>query len=137
MYRKAGKGGFKNAKAIRRFGCPFLLMLTYCLIAGFKIKFWYLYLIAYGLNVWGMSTYWDFLAPDGNSENWLCWLVTGGFSAAAILPMLWTGMPFWGYLQRIIVCALVSMAWSEFFSWDEIEERGRGWVYYLTLFFII
>lgn len=128
LYRLGGKGGFKNAKAIRRFGCPLVWMITFFLLKGFSLQYWYLYLITYILSAVAMSTYHDYLTKDG-SEDWKCWLLTGACYALAALPLMWAGLNLFWFIIRVIATAVVTMVWSEIFGNVEIEERGRGWAY--------
>ena len=110
LYHIAGTGGFKNAKAIRRFGCAAIALGLYIYLAGFHLGQWWVYLFTYILNALALSTYHDYLAPDGTSENWLCWLATGGGYGLSALPLVWCGVHWWAILARAIFLA-ISIMW--------------------------
>src|SRR4030042_1084322 len=95
LYHIAGIGGFKGSKAIRRFGCSLLFLGLFLALRGsqgFRMAFILSYALTYILNAIALSTYHDYLAPDGTSENWLCWLATGFFYGLSAFPLVWCGV---------------------------------------------
>lgn len=131
LYRVGGRGGFKNNKLVRRIGIPLLCYLPYLLITlGWQS--WFLILLSTSLLYFSLTTYHDYLAPNGTSENWLCWLMTGlcyGLSALPLIPII----GIYPIILRSIELALFTMIWSEAFSDVEWEERGRGFAIMFSL----
>ena len=86
--------------------------------------------MAYGLLYGALTTYHDYLVPDG-SENWLCWLMTGTIYGLALLPFL----AVWKLvLIRAAILGLLTMLWSERESNAVREELGRGFLLCITIF---
>ena len=133
FYHIAGKGGFSNAKLIRRIGCPFVFLIALWALKGFNFAFWWVYLLVFGLNAGVMSTYHDYLAPDGSSENWLCWLITGFGYGLSAFPLIICGIHWYSVVIRSIVLAILIMTVSEKLSIAWQEEGMRGFLYNITI----
>ena len=135
LYRKAGRGGFKNAKAIRRFGCPgiraFLLLIVFAdknLWAHWQ--FYLSYVMSVGM-IWG---YWDWLTRlwrHDESEYWENWALHGLGSGLALLPLAWCGIPALHIVLNAILIAGLMVWISEGSDNADVEEWGRGIVYQL------
>ena len=120
-------------KAVRRFGCPIfiygysaLLLKNNLIQRDMLILGIGLHLIAYIITAFALSTYHDYLAPDGTSENWLCWLMTGICYGLAAFPLTWIGIHIYMFLIRAVILGLVTMIWSEVNGNVHSEEFGRG-----------
>ena len=114
-------------KAFRRFGCPLVIYGYLWLISPYKNLKWAIFApIAYILTALALSTYHDYLAPDGSSENWLCWLVTGFVYGLAAFPFIWCGVSMVAIVIRTIVLGLLTMGWSLIWQDVNTEESGRG-----------
>jgi len=133
LYHLAGIGGFKNAKLIRRLGCPLIALIAYILFTGFEWGLWWAYLAFVGLNYGAMSTYHDYLAPDKTSENWLCWLMTGFCYGVSAFPICIASGKWTGFVIRTVILTLGVMLIRENTERVEIEELGSGGLYALTL----
>jgi hypothetical protein len=134
LYTLSGKGGFKDAKAIRRFGCPLLIYGYLWLIRpSLGLHGAIFGVFAYVLTALALSTYHDYLSPDGTSENWLCWLMTGLCYGLAAFPLFWAGIHWYMIGIRAVVLAILTMVWSEKIGWDRLEEFGRGALLIITL----
>lgn len=134
LYRIGGHGGFANAKLIRRIGCPLVFFAyLWTFMRPENVLQWVLWFLSFGLSCGAMSTYHDYLAPDGASENWLCWLVTGIVYGLAALPLIGCGLHWYSVLLRAVVLGGLTMFVSEKLSIDWQEEGARGFLYCATL----
>jgi len=133
LYHVAGKGGFKRAKLLRRLGCSIIALSLYLALAGFKLGHIWAYLVFIGLNYGALSTYHDYLAPDKNSENWLCWIMTGFCYGISAFPLCIVSGKWIGFVIRTIILAIGVTWFRERSSRDEVEELGSGGLYTLTL----
>ena len=134
LYRIGGKGGFANAKAIRRFGCPIIIYGYLWLIRGnLGLKGAILTVFAYILTAFSLSTYHDYLAPDKSSENWLCWLMTGLVYGLAAFPLIWTGIHWYSVIIRAAVLAITIMWLRERTGKDWKEEFFTGLLCSITI----
>lgn len=132
-YRISGHGGFKGAKLIRRLGCPLIILITFWLLKGFNIYNYGWYILTYILSYLALSTYNDWLAPDGTSENWLCWCATGAFYGLSSFPLVFYGVSWFSIILRSIVLAGLVTLISEKSDNVFVEEFGRGLILILTL----
>ena len=83
-----------------------------------------------------MTTYWDWLTKfwrGDDSEYWENWLLTGLGYGMAMLPMAWYTDHWWGLATRTLFLGLTTMVWSQLISSDELEEKGRGILYTVTI----
>jgi len=133
-YRIGGKGGFKNAKAVRRFGCSLIALIAIWITVGFDAAYWWVYPLTYILQALALSTYWDTIfSPDKNDENWACWLATGAGYSLATLPLMFTGVHWYAIAGRSIVLGLSIMGLRERTGKDWLEEIGSGALLILTI----
>lgn len=79
-----------------------------------------------------MTTYWDMFAPDGTSEDWKCWIITGTAYGLACIPLIWAGVHWYGVLVRSVILGLSVMFLRENTGSDILEETGTGALYILT-----
>lgn len=129
VYRVTGKGGFKGAKLFRRILCPLLFLALFCALKSPKFAYILPYLATFGLSTMALSTYNDYLAPDGSSENWLCWLVTGLFYGLSALPLIWCGVHWYSIVARALFLAITIMWLRERTGKVFWEEIGSGFLY--------
>jgi len=132
LYAISGHGGFKNAKMLRRMGIPVLCYIPTCIVIC-GVSGWWAYIISAGFLSLALTTYHDYLAPDGSSENWLCWVMTGFCYGASSFPLIWVGIAWWVILLRAIVLAILTCIWSEINGQARVEEMGRGFFPIATL----
>ena len=117
LYRLGGKGGFKNAKAIRRFGCPAIMLLA-MLILG---KFHWSLLVCYPLMAVALSTYWDFIGHDN-------FFLHGFGIGLSMLPFAWVTHHWLGLLAYTTTLSIGMGMVSAMTGIDWIEETGRGFL---------
>ena len=136
LYRVSGEGGFKGAKLIRRLGCPLTILVSFWILKGFVLFDCGWYLLTYLLSLMVISTYNDWLAPDGKSENWLSWLVTGLLYGLSAIPLVWCGVS-WGFiiLRTVLLIILITFI-SEKSNNVWVEELGRGFLFTITMLLI-
>lgn len=128
LYHLGGQG----RKIIRRAGLPvFSYIPGLLLILG--AKGWPLYILSAGLLAFALTTYHDYLSPDGKRENWLCWLITGLVYGLAALPLIWAGVHWYAIIGRSIVLGGLTMWVSERSGKVLTEEFWRGALIILTL----
>lgn len=135
-YRIGGKGGFKNAKAVRRFGCSLIALIAIWITLGFNAAYWWVYLIAYILQALALSLYWDIITQfwrGDDSEYWENWLLTGMFYGLAVFPFLSAGVHWYAIIGRSIVLGLFIMWLRERTGKDWLEEIGSGALLILTI----
>lgn len=135
LYRLGGKGGFKNAKAIRRFGCPAIMLLTLFLLKGFILAYWWVYILVYGITVALIGTYWDEVM---RKDNFYFHSLGVGL---AMLPYAYVSGQWIAFVIRaIILCVVVGLVHkfvekTNFVGEDVWEEGFRGFIFNITLFF--
>jgi hypothetical protein len=109
----AGKHGSWYDKLLdtkwRDVGCSFLAVAGLCLFVPFEMKFWWVYLIIFGLHWGAFSTYWDkiFRNSKGEFDNfWFSGFMVGiaMMPACFIVPGAW-----WILLLRAV---LLAVAWG-------------------------
>ena len=123
LYRAGGQGKPYNTK-FRDMGCPLVFLCLFWACFGFKIGFWWAYLLTFGLSFGFMTTYWDFLF--GYDNFWAHGFMLG----LAALPLM-IGIAWWLILIRAVFLALGMGLWSKWIGSDVWEERGRGFIYIL------
>lgn len=136
LYRLGGKGGFPNAKLIRRLGCSLVTILTMLLLGLYGkslAKNIVLYFGTFVLLFGTLTTYHDYLAEDKSSEDWPCWAMTGLCYGLSAIPLAWAGVHWFAIFIRAFVLGFLTMAWSEKISNATWEERGRGFLIPFTL----
>lgn len=76
-------GGADNSNTLYRdIGCSVLSIITFCLWFGFRLDYWWIYLISFGLHWGAFSTYYDVIFGYDN-------LYFAGFmSGMALLPLI-------------------------------------------------
>lgn len=128
LYHAGGQG----QKMFRRAGVPILCYFP-ALVVLFGWAGWLWYFLSAGLLAFALTTYHDYLSPDGKKETWLCWLVTGFCYGLAAIPLLWSGIPLWAIIGRAIVLAGLTTWVSERSGKVLTEEFWRGALILLTL----
>jgi hypothetical protein len=86
-----------------------------------------------GLSYGAMSTYHDYLAPDGDSENWVCWLMTGFCYGISAFPLCIVSGKWIGFAIRTIILTLGVMLVREKSGSSAVEELGSGLLYTATI----
>jgi hypothetical protein len=102
----AGKSGQWYDKILdtkwRDCGCSILNVLTLCLFLPFQLKFWWIYLIIFGLHWASYSTYWDWLFKYDNL--WFSGFMVG----LSMMPALFINPLIWYILiLRAIILAVI------------------------------
>ena len=121
LYRIGGAKGY-NTK-YRDLGCPFVLLILICILFGFYLHMWWLYLLFILLSMGALSTYWDKLFGCDN------FYAHGLGCGLATLPLIWCGVPWWVLTIRLIVCTVGMGVWSKLVGNDVAEECGRGVIF--------
>ena len=93
-------GAEGHSKLWRRIGCSIIAVVAFCIVFGFQMKFWWVYLIMFGLHWGAFSTYHDYLSED---NFWVSGFVVG----LALLPSLFIGHFLWFILIRSFVLAVI------------------------------
>jgi hypothetical protein len=133
FYRLGGKGRPFNTK-YRDFGTPFCALII--LLTNWhpvNITGWVTVILFFGLSFASMTTYHDYLAPDGKGENWACWLMTGFCYGLSAFPLVWAGIHLYAVCIRTVLLAFLTMWWSEKIDTDWLEEFGRGFLIAITI----
>lgn len=123
LYRIGGRGGFANAKQVRRIGCPLVVLGTIALM-GVSAP-WWCWLLSF-LLMYASNSYFDFI--DGTDNYYL----HGFFFGLSLLPFLGV-IAWWSIVIRAIVLGLFMGLWCKY-NYDVLmEEGGRGASISLTL----
>ena len=133
LYRCGGKGKPYNTK-YRDLGCPTVLLALVVALFGFKMAFWWVYLVSFGLAFAALTTYWDdtknkFLDKICRAINWMYpednfWL--HGFMCALPGLLFCFVIPWCIPVVRLVICTVGMGLWSKLISNDVKEECGRG-----------
>ena len=132
---------FLSDSKARDVGCSIISIIAFCLCFGFKLKFWWAYIISFGLHWGAFSTYWDntnniIFDKICKIINWQYpkdnFYLSGFMSGLALLPLIITYKLYGLYVIRSI---LLAVTWgllnkflpSKFLIWqrDVIEEFLR------------
>jgi len=129
LYRLGGKGGFRHAKGLRRFGCSLLFLSLFIALRGsqgLNLRAILPYMATYALSALALSTYHDYCGFD---NFWL----TGFVYGLAALPLAWVGVHIWVIIVRAILLA-ISIGWLRARTGKVfIEELGSGFLYLVSL----
>lgn len=126
LYRLGGKGGFPNAKLIRRLGCALITLILWIVLYGFKMGHIWAYLGFLALNYAALSTYHDYTGFDNFWLTGLCY----GLSA---LPITLITGHWLGFGIRSVALAITIGLWSDKIGDATTEELGRGFLYTATI----
>ena len=123
LYRMGGSNKWDTKW--RDIGCSLVLLALVGALFGFRLAFWWAYLITFGLS-WGfLSTYWD--SVFGYDNFWFHGLGCG----LAGIPLIWAGVHFSILAIRLIICTVGMGLWSKFIKRDIPQELGRGVLFIL------
>lgn len=118
FYRMGGSGRYP--RQVRLGGC------TICAIAARWIVGihapWWTDLIMGAFLVAAISTYWDFMFR-GYDNYWFHGFMIGLSSWPYVV---WGDYTWYWFLGRAVLLAVFMGAWCTIFSWDVLEENGRG-----------
>ena len=120
-------GWSKGNRLFRILGCPLCVVIASVgLFWGKEVPFW-AYLCAFGANVGAVSAYWGL-----DEKKWGYWAHGLGLSLA-VLPIIYFTGTWIGFGIRCVVLTALMILWSEYTSWDILEEWGRGFLIAATL----
>lgn len=120
LYRLGGKGGFANAKLIRRLGCSLVFtILIYILFHPINIISYGALIVSFGLSYGALTTYLDNIF--GYDNYWAAGFLCG----LAALPLIYF-VPWWILTIRMVICTVGQGLWSKWIDQDWLEEGGRG-----------
>ena len=114
----------------RDFGVP-LVMIAAMSVLGW----WHWTLVPSALLLFAaLTTYWK---KKGTNALWWNWYLTGMGYCLAMIPFLFDhwSIHLEGFLARLLILPLLTMAWSEYVSDPFWEQFGRGVLIILTLLF--
>jgi len=94
---------FLSDSKARDVGCSIVSLAVFCLWFGFEWKFWWVYLITFGLHWGALSLYWDRLF--GYDNFWFSGFVVG----LALIPLV---IVYKLYLLWIIRSILLAIIWG-------------------------
>jgi hypothetical protein len=129
FYRMGGSGNY--SRLWRVLGCPLLFLCAYLTLCGLNWGIWWAYVLTYGLSCGAISAYW------GQDEKPFGYWAHGlGLSLACLPLAIATG--YWGAfgIHALLLTSGICF-WSEYTSWDILEEVGRGIIYILTTFIFL
>jgi len=131
LYRLGGKGGFKNAKLIRRIGVPLVALLA-LKVLGFALA-WWVWILTFGLMFFAMTTYFSTVFDPDDNVEWPEWALVGLLYGISLFFVAnYTGYWFgWGI--RTATLGIVICLWSQAIGWDDLEEFGRGFLFIISL----
>jgi len=135
LYRLGGIGKPFNTK-VRDFGVPSVsvgLLIYYSINYGIELNSWMiLALVGTFLAMFGSMT--TYCTPEGQEDvMWWNWAMTGLlYGVSGVFFAIATGN--WiGFGIRTILLGVTIALWSEWISWDDLEEFGRGVLFTVTL----
>jgi hypothetical protein len=119
-YRWGGRGGFKNAKLIRRLGCSLVFTIMIALLFHpTNIISWLCLIVSMGLSYGALTTYLDNIF--GYDNFWAAGFLCG----IAGLPLL-VFIPWWIVALRLIINTVGQGLVSKLSGNDNVEEFSRG-----------
>lgn len=118
FYRMGGSG--RHNRLWRILGVSFLSIVAVIALYGLNSAYWWLYLICFGASCGAVASYWGL-----DEQPWGYWAHGLGL-ALALLPLAYITGHYLGWVLRSIVLIAFITVWSQFTSWDILEENGRG-----------
>lgn len=125
LYRMGGSGNYPRQARI--VGVP---AVTCALAFILGCHSWWL-LLAMGLMVGMLSTYWDFFF--GFDNFWFHGFMLG----VAAAPIAYVTGHWLGFALRCVIMAVFMGVWCKVWKWDIAEETGRGAIIPATIFLIV
>lgn len=145
LYRLGGAGkkgtwlDFARDTLTRDIGCPLMALSLLFLWVGFDNDHIIRYILFLGLSWLALTTYWD--ETDIKIKDKICrkinWIYPAdnfylhGLGCGLAGLVLWSVVPWWILIARLIVCPVGMGLWSKLVKRDIPQEFGRG------VFFII
>lgn len=131
LYRMGGSDAY-NTKW-RDMGCPTVAFIALWLLEGFKLAYWWAYLISFGLMFGALTTYWN---KKGASERFINFYLHGLGISLALAPYAYISHHWLGFSFRVVILPLLIGFWATKmnrpvwkFRADVVNEGGRGaWI---------
>jgi len=136
LYRLGGKGGFRHAKGLRRFGCSLLFLSLFIALRGsqgLNLRAILPYCLIYVLNALALSTYCGSLIGSHDDVEGLEWFFSALLTGLAALPLIWIGVHWYMILARAFLLAISIMVVREKTGKVVIEEVFSGVIYCLSV----
>lgn len=132
-YRLGGIGKPYNTK-VRDFGCPFIALLTIILCLHINVQ-WYVHLCTFLCMFGAMTTY---CTPKSQPDVlWWNWLLTGLLYGVSAFPYPIVTGHWAGFWYRVVFLGVFTCIWSESNDKDWLEEGGRGFLFNISLAFLL
>jgi hypothetical protein len=135
LYRMGGSDSW-NTKW-RDMGCPTVAFIALWFLAGFKLSYWWAYLLSFGLMFGALTTYWN---KKGAPERFINFYLHGLGIALAMAPYAYVSHHWLGFGLRIALLPLLIALWATYmnrpvwkFRADVVNEGGRGFWIQATL----
>lgn len=87
---------------------PIFELIIIWIYLGFKINYWWIYLLIYSISGISFSTYWDWLFGEDN-----LWF-SGFFVGLSLFPLLWLHIAWWIILAQAFLLAVI---WGGLNKW--------------------
>ena len=111
----------------RDVGCSLIAVARFLLLFGFAWKWWWVYLIMFGLHWASFSTYWDFMFKEDNL--WFSGFMVGISSmiGVVVLHWLWWVVLAWAVFLAVVWGCLNKFLPQKILCWrrDVAEEFLR------------
>lgn len=117
-YRMGGSGNYNRLWRIM--GVSFLSIVAVISLHGIVWGYWWLYVLCFGLSCGAVASYWGL-----DEKKWGYWAHGLGL-ALALLPLAYLTGHYLGWAMRSLAIIAFITLWSQFTSWDILEECGRG-----------
>ena len=124
LYRR---GGTNKGTLWRDVGCSLVTLVALWLLLGFKLSYWWAYLLTFGLSWGALASYWCL-----DEKKWGYWAHGLGLSLA-VLPFAYITGQWLGFALRTIVLTALITVWSELVGDVNWEEGGRGFLIIFTI----
>jgi len=121
----------RNTKA-RDLGCPLIALIALWFQDGFKLSYWWAYVLTFGAMFGALTTYWDFL--NKGQDNFF---LHGAGIGLATLPLILIGVHLTQIIFYSLGLGLTMGIWSAMVDNDVWEEFGRGFFIISLLTIII
>lgn len=135
LYRLGGKGKPFDTK-FRDIGTA-LCVVAIILVKGMEQNLWNIFALTFSfIAMFGALTTYRYFLPKPENYKFLHYALHGFIVSFAMIFFAWSSGLWEGFWLRCIINTILIGYWSEYISWDDLEEWGRGFIFCITVWLL-